>query len=196
MCSSKFMNLSNVESDLRKAIETKSLDNVFQRYCKIWTPFMNCLNETILVLKECLDEDEKYQVDVALDIFDYMQVTLCSHGAIKFRQFYKEGGLDCVQEEWENIKKCIDEQKSIPKMLRQGNCQDFGEIRVCISEKLKFSNNSGPTEAINDMMQLLDEKFCNNASVSTPAPATGHQSLVTPVLLIAVFYLTLLITYF
>ncbi|KAG5898857.1 hypothetical protein JTB14_014284 [Gonioctena quinquepunctata] len=180
-CIQKHVDLESLENDFRAGIEANTLDVFFQKYCEAWNPLHGCLNGTFLLVEKCLDGDEKKQVDAALGIVDYIASTLCSDNAYMFRKFYTEGGLACLEERWDDIEKCI-KSHTIKMPNRDEDCQDLGKIRICIQDGMKNSNKSGPAEVLNDLLELVDNKFCNSTISS------GTRGSIEAIFLIALLY--------
>ncbi|CAH1153238.1 unnamed protein product [Phaedon cochleariae] len=184
-CIRKYVNGSlAVQDDLRKALLANDIDGFFMKYCGVWPEIHVCFQNTINLIKSCLNDTEKQQIDESLEVMDSMQSFICADNASEMTNFYRVGGVEKFQDNWVDIKKCVSSRGRKTIIFDSDRCDYVEWFRVCTTEGMKKSiNSTAPAETMNEMFVTIEEKYC---------PTSGSSTLSNSIPLIGLIILSLL----
>ncbi|CAH1122154.1 unnamed protein product [Ceutorhynchus assimilis] len=113
-CISLYINGSELQTELEDSRKTGSMKMVFEKQCGKWPLINKCVENAKLRIKRCLTYSDEKLYNQTIDIVKNLQGFLCSiHDGFMLRQFVVEGGVQCVQEQYQGMKNCYNETEQV-----------------------------------------------------------------------------------
>jgi len=193
-CVSLQINATEVQKELDEAKKTGSMDEVFAKYCRRWPDIYNCYEGTIATVRRCLSTKEETAFNKTLEIGQEFQEFMCHKDGDRLAMFVAEGGVECVQEQQEGIKQCLNSTvgarlpaandlsvATLPTFLfAEKDCQDFDTLRLCINEVLENCKDSTPANIIDASLKFLKKQMpCGSSANDETVPAPAEKAVLT-----------------
>lgn len=193
-CITDKVNISNIQDELEEAKKTGSMDEVFAKYCQKWPDVYQCVENVTVTVRSCMTEKEEKAFNKSLEIMEDLQEFMCFKDGDRLAMFVAEGGVECVQEQQEGIKNCLNATlggrfpepdefsvATLPTFLfTEEDCQDFDKIRQCVNIELEKCKDTTPANIVDAFFKFLKKQMpCGKEGgeiVAKTAAATLNQN--------------------
>lgn len=172
-CVSQKINGSQLQEELEEAKKSGSMDEVFAKYCNMWPSVYGCVENVTTTLRSCLTEKEQKAFNQSLNIVQDLQQFMCVKDGDRLAMFVAEGGVECVQEQQEGIKNCLNSTvggrlpdpselsvATLPTFLfSEEDCHDFDKIRLCVNVELERCKDTTPANIVDAFFKFLKKQM-------------------------------------
>lgn len=77
VCVEKYLNATQVQSELDEAKKTGSMDEVFAKYCNRWPQIYACFDNATIYMRQCMDDKEIEAFNKTLGIVKELKEFMC-----------------------------------------------------------------------------------------------------------------------
>ncbi|XP_011155600.1 27 kDa hemolymph protein [Solenopsis invicta] len=195
-CIQTLINITELQAEMEKYKPTGDLDIVFKNYCNKRSKLRSCVTNFTDTMEHCLDETEKENKKIVLNITDSMLEFICYKEGDRIALFISAGGPECFQEKQQALQDCANKTFSsyIPKSdptsnglvgleslpsLNFGNkeCRDMNTLQSCVVAELEKCSDPTPANIMDSIFNFIKRVTpCENLLNAQSAAATGTQS--------------------
>lgn len=200
-CVQSLINIQELQAEMEKYKPTGDLDIVFKSYCNKRNILRACVNNFTDTINHCLDEKEKENKNIVLNITDSLLEFICFKEGDRIALFISAGGPECLQSKQEAIQNCANNTYSgyVPKTNPSNNlieldslpalifgpkeCRDMTSFQACIVTELEKCPDPTPANIMDSIFNFVKRVTpCGNIlnSQSAAARTTGSASNASP----------------
>ncbi|KAL0121920.1 hypothetical protein PUN28_007011 [Cardiocondyla obscurior] len=194
-CLQSLINITELQAEMEKYKPTGDLDIVFKNYCNKRSTLRACVSNFTDTLEQCLDEKERENKKIVLNITDSLLEFICYKEGDRIALFISAGGPECFQEKQQAIQDCANRTFSgyIPKTDPTTNlvglenlpslnfgvkeCRDMTLLQTCVVTELEKCSDPTPANIMDSIFNFIKRVTpCANLLNAQSAAATGTQS--------------------
>ncbi|XP_060527627.1 uncharacterized protein LOC132702831 isoform X1 [Cylas formicarius] len=180
-CIEGLIDINGIKNEIEESKKTGSMDEVFGKYCNRRPQLKECIQKSVDVAKECMEESEKQALNVTADLLEEIGNFACFHDGDRLAMFVAEGGLECLKSRSEAIQKCINDTikidtaafstfspNSLPATIpnftvNQEKCDDLTKLQQCVVKDLEDNcKDSTPANIIEAVFKFIKKTACKN----------------------------------
>lgn len=194
-CLQSLINITELQAEMEKYKPTGDLDIVFKNYCNKRSILRACVTNLTDTVEHCLDEKEKENKKIVLNITDSLLEFICFKEGDRIALFISAGGPECFQDKQEKIQNCANKTYGgyIPKTDPTNNligleslpsltfgdreCRDMTSLQACVVEELEKCPDPTPANIMDSIFNFVKKVTpCENILKAQSAAATGSAS--------------------
>jgi hypothetical protein len=164
-CVEKYMNETQLITDIKKAVPEGQLDMVFHDTCLKWPKVKACMSEVFEIIDECWDRGDKVNkiVDEGIKFF-------CGddNDGARIALFLAEGGMECLEKHGDHVKTCVEGKHDLPDVAdgipelpanlvpkKDDICQALNSLEECTSKELRHCKDPTPENLATSMIKYV-----------------------------------------
>ncbi|XP_020291861.1 27 kDa hemolymph protein-like [Pseudomyrmex gracilis] len=204
-CVQSLINITDLQSEIDKYKSTGDLDIVFKRYCNKRFTLRACVTNFTSTLEACLDEKEKENIKIVLNITDSLLEFTCFKEGERIALFIAAGGPECIESKKDAIQDCANKTYSsrlptsnsggsldvenLPTLLFDTKeCRDMVSLQNCVVAELENCPDPTTANLVNSIFNYVKRVTpCENLLIAQSAAATGSQAESSGVSYVSVF---------
>ncbi|EFN65230.1 Interferon-related developmental regulator 1 [Camponotus floridanus] len=196
-CLQSLINITELQAEMEKYKPTGDLDIVFKNYCNKRNILRACVNNFTNTVEHCLDEKERENKKIVLNITDSLLEFICYKEGDRIALFISAGGPECFQSKQGAIQNCANNTYGgyIPKTDPSNNfigfdslpsltfgtkeCRDITSLQACVVAELEKCPDPTPANIMDSIFNFVRRVTpCENIlnSQSAAARTTGSAS--------------------
>lgn len=196
-CLQSLINITELQAEMEKYKPTGDLDIVFKNYCNKRNILRACVNNFTNTVEHCLDEKERENKKIVLNITDSLLEFICYKEGDRIALFISAGGPECFQSKQGAIQNCANNTYGgyIPKTDPSNNfigfdslpsltfgtkeCRDITSLQACVVTELEKCPDPTPANIMDSIFNFVRRVTpCENIlnSQSAAARTTGSAS--------------------
>ncbi|KMQ97649.1 interferon-related developmental regulator 1-like protein [Lasius niger] len=194
-CLQSLINITELQAEMEKYKPTGDLDIVFKNYCNKRSILRACVNNFTNTVEHCLDEKERENKKIVLNITDSLLEFICYKEGDRIALFISAGGPECFQSKQQAIQDCANNTYGgyIPKTDPSNNligleslpsltfgtreCRDMANLQVCVVAELEKCSDPTPANIMDSIFNFVKRVTpCENVLNAQSAAATGTKS--------------------
>ncbi|KAL6254028.1 hypothetical protein P5V15_015885 [Pogonomyrmex californicus] len=195
-CVQSLINITELQAEMEKYKPTGDLDIVFRNYCNKRSTLRACVNNFMQTVEQCLDEKERENKKIILNITDSLLEFICYKEGDRIALFISAGGPECFQDKQQAIQDCANRTYGgyIPKTDPSNNglmgleklpsltfgdkeCRDMSNFQICVVTELEKCSDPTPANIMDAIFNFVKRVTpCENLLNAQSAAVTGTQS--------------------
>lgn len=196
-CLQSLINITELQAEMEKYKPTGDLDIVFKNYCNKRNILRACVNNFTDTVEHCLDEKERENKKIVLNITDSLLEFVCYKEGDRIALFISAGGPECFQSKQEAIQICANNTYGgyVPKTDPSNNligldslpslafgakeCRDITNLQTCVVAELEKCSDPTPANIMDSIFNFVKRVTpCENImnSQSAAARTTGSNA--------------------
>ncbi|XP_067204537.1 27 kDa glycoprotein-like isoform X1 [Linepithema humile] len=194
-CIQSLVNITELQAEMEKYKPTGDLDIVFKNYCNKRSTLRACVSDFTDKIEHCLDEKEKENKKIVLNITDSLLEFICYKEGDRIALFISAGGPECFQSKQQALQDCANNTygsylpktdsssnglaglESLPSlMFGPKECKDMTNIQACVVTELEKCTDPTPANIMDSIFNFIKKVTpCENILNAESAAATGTQ---------------------
>ncbi|XP_014475442.1 PREDICTED: 27 kDa hemolymph protein-like [Dinoponera quadriceps] len=197
-CLKSLINITELQAEMELHKPNGDLDVVFKKYCNKRSILRACVSNFTGVVEQCLDEKERENKKIVMNITDSMLEFICYKEGDRIALFIAAGGPECFQAKQQAVQDCANRTLSgyIPKTdpsnilgleslpsLAFGNkeCTDMNNLQACMVKELETCPDPTPANIVDSIFNFIKRVTpCENLLNAQSAAATGSGGSGAP----------------
>lgn len=194
-CFQSLINITELQAEMEKYKPTGDLDIVFKNYCNKRSILRACVNNFTDTVEHCLDEKERENKKIVLNITDSLLEFICYKEGDRIALFISAEGPECFQSKQNAIQDCANNTYGgyIPKTDPSNNligleslpsltfgtreCNDMTSLQTCVVAELEKCPDPTPANIMDSIFNFVKRVTpCENILNAQSAAATGSKS--------------------
>lgn len=194
-CLKSLINITELQAEMEKYKPTGDLDIVFKNYCNKRTTLRTCVSNFTGVVEHCLDEKEKENNKIILNITDSLLEFICYKEGDRIALFISAGGPECFQDKQQAVQDCVNTTfgsyipktdptsglaglESLPSLIfGTKECTDMTNLQACLVAELEKCTDPTPANIVDSIFNFIKRVTpCENLLNAQTAAATGTQT--------------------
>ncbi|XP_011881246.1 PREDICTED: 27 kDa glycoprotein-like [Vollenhovia emeryi] len=193
-CLQSLINVTELQAEMEKYKPTGDLDIVFKNYCNKRSILRGCVNNFTHTLEQCLDETERENKKIVMNITDSLLEFICFKEGDRIALFISAGGPECFQSKQQALQDCANRTfsgyipktdptkslslESLPSLtFSVRECRDMTIFQGCAVTELEKCSDPTPANIVDSIFNFIRRVTpCENLLNAESAAATGNQS--------------------
>lgn len=202
-CVQDLFDFDKMKKEIEQSKPNGNLDEVFHKYCSQKPKLKGCIESFLNVSEPCFDESEKSHKTTIMNVTMSIMNFVCYKDGDRIALFVAEGGPECIENNFDNVMKCVNETASsytedgsdmsedLPQILPQllldeKQCTDINKVQKCIVNYLEKCKEPTPANIVGSMFDFVKKntpckKHMLLNSNSSPYLSVSTLALVTPI---------------
>ncbi|XP_032680817.1 27 kDa hemolymph protein-like [Odontomachus brunneus] len=215
-CLKSLINVTELQAEMELHKPNGDLDLVFKKYCNKRSILRACVSNFTEVLEQCLDEKERENKKIVMNITDSMLEFICFKEGDRIALFIAAGGPECFQAKQQAVQDCANKTLSgyIPKSDPSGligleslprlnfeskECTDMNNLQACVVKELETCTDPTPANIVDSIFNFVKkvtpcENILNAQSAAATADGTSGAPRVSGAFTVALVILSAIVS--
>lgn len=173
-CLKSLINMTELNAEMESAKPKGELDEVFKKYCRRSPIFKNCVNNFTTAIEPCLEEKERENKKIVLNITESILNFVCYKEGDRIALFIAAGGPDCFQSKQQEIQDCANATfgsyipttdpttgalptlNSLPSLIFDDKeCTDMNNLQDCVVRELEKCSDPTPANIMESIFRFI-----------------------------------------
>lgn len=204
-CLKSLIDMNELNAEMESAKPKGELDEVFKKYCRRSPIFMNCVNNFTTAIEPCLEQKERDNKKVVMNITESLLSFVCYKEGDRIALFISAGGPECFQSKRQEIEDCINATfgssiftpdsisggmpgvDKIPSLI-VGNkeCTDMDNLQRCVVRELEKCSDPTPGNIVESIFRYIKkvtpcESLLMNSRTAAVVGEQNSSTVITPI---------------